>query len=274
MGGDDEWGDDVLSDDELDALEEAELPTLMRLAAAEADARIRTDRLTGGAAAPPVGPRSWPVPRRQLAQFPELPSSALPLDTIQSRVLTSWADCVQDVLAARLGAGLSFDAWARAAGVPKSSAVTAVSGTAWPSWRTLGLLCRPVGLRPVLVQDTTRQPLALRQVESRVKGPDRAAVEADAVATGVPVLLAAAWHNLALEQLRWYARATRTRSFEVADAVGVRRATWSEARPSAPVRWASLPLLLAVGDVFRQRLRLMPADRAWPLAPWDALRER
>lgn len=270
------------SEDELDALEEAEHAAQWRALARGAEV---AKAAAGGARPAPrpktaqqpvpdpaagavVRPSSWPVPHELLPTFPRHPRDWAPELSPLGRVLAWWVDCAQELEAGRLSVDLTVRGWALAAGVPASSAVTAVSGKAWPTWRTLGLLCQPVGLRPVLVEDVGRRK-PLGQVGARLRGPARREWEAEARATGDPVLVAAAWHNAAVASLRWFARASETPSYAVAAAAGLRLATWSEARPSAPARWVSLPVTFAVADLLGLRLRLMDADRVWPAAPWD-----
>lgn len=247
-GADDDW------DDEFD------------LVAALAPAARRPRWLPAQQA---LSPARWPAPRQLRPRFPWPPDRPSGSGEVAARCLAGWAEVTIDLDVARQDAGLPMRAWAGAAGVPLSSVDGLLRGRAWPSWRTLGRCAAVVGRRPQLVPDA-RFTAPLRPLQSRLAGPDRHGMQA--AAYGDPGLLAAAWHNAAVAQLRWYARATGLTGTDIAATLHLRAATWSAARPSAPAHWVSLPVLLAVGDLLGQTLQLTDPARAWPLAAWEKRR--
>lgn len=52
--------------------------------------------------------------------------------------------------------------------------------------------------------------------------------------------------------------------------IGIRPATWSEARPDAPEKWVSIPVLLAVASWVPLEIVVQDRARAWPLVAWEA----
>jgi hypothetical protein len=97
-------------------------------------------------------------------------------------------------------------------------------------------------------------------------GPDRAAIEASAGSD--PDALAAAWHNIAIAHLRWYVAATDVTGRQLTRVLGVREATWAEAKPLAPGRWTSMKVVLAVADVLGHQIEVHDRERAWPWVEW------
>ena len=169
--------------------------------------------------------------------------------------------------AARYREELSMRRLADGAALPLGSVVSFFGGKVWPHPRTLGRLCAVLGVRWVLTRDEhhpVKVPLASN---ARYRfGPDRAAMEAEAGAS--VEALAAAWHNIAVNHLRWYVAASGVSGRQVASTVRVREATWSDAKPLAPERWTSAKLVLAVADLIGHHIIVENRERAWPWVEW------
>lgn len=143
------------------------------------------------------------------------------------------------------------------------TAVDAVlSGHVWGEWRTAALMSAPLGMRLALAP-VSKKRAWLKPREAGTRGPDRSSLEQ---AAGVdPELLAAAWHNAAKATLRWYVRASGLTGVRMARHVGIRPAKWSDARPDAPEKWVSVPVMRAIATAIPLEIVLQDRARAWPI---------
>ena len=86
--------------------------------------------------------------------------------------------------------------------------------------------------------------------------------------------LAAAWHDLALDELWWRLDSTRVPAVTAAGNLRLRRNTVSEsrhARASTHGTWVSLPVIYGLAELVKLRLSAQPLDRPWPRAGWERL---
>ena len=189
-------------------------------------------------------PQQWPAPGKAWRGFPWGGPPPDGPDRVLQRVLGSWGHLVRDLDAERGSRDLSMRAWAESAGVATSRVEAVLSGRQWPEFRTLALLAASLDKRVVFATGPG-QLVPNRRREMSLRGPNRAGAEA--AAGGDREDLAVAWHNAAVAQVRWYARAAGVTGVQVSFILRVRAATWSDARHPAPARWVSLPMLVAFG---------------------------
>lgn len=52
--------------------------------------------------------------------------------------------------------------------------------------------------------------------------------------------------------------------------VGIRPATWSDARPDSLQKWVSVPVILGVATAVPLEIEVHERARAWPLMAWEA----
>lgn len=210
---------------------------------------------------------AWEAPNTVIPTFPMRPSGYTPPQDTEGR-------CVEQL--ARVA--FTLDRWryehevplrevAAKAGLPLGSVVSFFGGKVWPHPRTLGRLCATSGVRWAFTSDPHRRVgMSLTSRNRFRRGPDRGAIEA--TAGSAPDALAAAWHNIAIAHLRWYVAAADVTGRQLARVLGMREATWAEAKPVAPDRWTSTRVMLAVADVIGHRIELDERERAWPWVEW------
>ena len=215
----------------------------------------------------PVPPTAWPAPRSVLSTFPRKPAGYTRPSEALGRGVEQLARTAFALDAARYRQELSMRRLANDASLPLGSVVSFFGGKVWPHPLTLGRLCAVLGVRWVLTRDPNNQVRVPLVSRARFRlGPDRGALEAAAGTSGEA--LAAAWHNIAVGHLRWYVAAAGVTGRQLTRTLGVREATWSEAKPVAPKHWSSSRMLVAVGDLIGHHIVVEPRHRAWPWVEW------
>lgn len=216
----------------------------------------------------PSSPARWPAPRTVATGFPWSTETPPTRDVQLDRASNTWASCVRELEKHRAAQDMSLRDWATAADVSLSQVDTVVAGRVWPSLHTLGRLCAALDLRFV-VRASKNTPKTDHRF-ALLAGPD--GPSAEQAAAGNADELAAAWHNTAVATLRWWVKACGETGRWVADELNIRPATWSQARPSAPETWVSLPVMLAVAGLVGQTLTVQQQRQAWQIPEWDHVR--
>ena len=212
-------------------------------------------------------PSTWPSPRQIQPGFPWHPAPLKDDAEPVERAVETWGKVISALDRGRLSQEWSLRQMGAKAGLSFTAVDAVLSGHVWGEWKTAALMADSLGMRLALAPVSKKQA-RLRPREAGIRGPDRSSLEQ--AAGGDPELLAAAWHNAAIATLRWYVRASGLTGVRMARQVGIRPATWSQARPDAPSKWVSVPVILAVATAIPLEIVAQDRGRAWPLVAWEA----